>query len=69
MIKACDTFGQETYERLRVKAIVLTLRFTALRIGDVSLLARDRISKDGDQWRIFIRTEKSGQPGVLTGAS
>ena len=65
MVKACDTFGQRTYERLRARAILLTLRYTALRIGDVSLLARDRISKDGDQWRIFIRTEKSGQPVFL----
>jgi len=29
------------------------------------MLARDRISRDGDQWRIFLRTEKSGQPVFL----
>ena len=45
--------------------MILTLRYTALRIGDVSMLARDRISRDGDRWRIFIRTEKSGQPVFL----
>ena len=65
MLKACDTFGQKQYERLRARAMVLTLRYTALRIGDVSMLARDRISRDGDRWRIFIRTEKSGQPVFL----
>lgn len=65
MLKACNSFGKSQYERLRVRAMILTLRYTALRIGDVSLLARDRISKDGEQWRIFLRTEKSGQPVFL----
>jgi len=45
--------------------MILTFRYTALRIGDVSGLARDRISRDGDKWRIFLRTEKSGQPVFL----
>ena len=45
--------------------MILVLRYTALRIGDVALLARDRISRDGDRWRIFLRTEKSGQPVFL----
>jgi integrase/recombinase XerD len=45
--------------------MILTFRYTALRIGDVSMLARDRISRDGDRWRLFIRTEKSGQPVFL----
>jgi integrase len=44
---------------------LFTLRYTALCIGDVSLLAIDRIRRDGEQWRIFIRTEKSGQPVFL----
>jgi site-specific recombinase XerD len=65
ILKACDSFGKSTYERLRARAIVLTPRYTALRIGDVSLLARDRISRDGDRWRIFLRTEKNGQPVFL----
>jgi hypothetical protein len=29
------------------------------------MLARDRISPDSDRWRIFLRTEKSGQPVFL----
>jgi len=65
ILKACDHFGKSQYERLRARAMVLTLRYTALRIGDVSLLARDRISRDGDRWRVFLRTEKSGQPVFL----
>lgn len=65
MLKACDCFGRSQYERLRARAILLTLRYTALRIGDVSLLAKDRISLEGDRWRIFLHTEKSGQPVFL----
>lgn len=65
IIKACDSFGKTQYERLRARAMMLTLRYTALRIGDVSMLARDRISRDEDRWRIFLRTEKSGQPVFL----
>lgn len=65
ILEACETFGKSAYERLRARAMILTLRYTALRIGDVSLLARDRISRDGDRWRIFLRTEKSGQPVFL----
>jgi integrase/recombinase XerC len=65
MVLACDRIGNKQYEQLRARAMILTLRYTALRIGDVSMLARDRISRDGDRWRIFIRTEKSGQPVFL----
>jgi site-specific recombinase XerD len=65
ILKACSGFGRGAYERARTKAMILTLRYTALRIGDVAMLARDRISKDSDRWRIFLRTEKSGQPVFL----
>ena len=65
IIDACNLFGQSAYERLRARGMILVLRYTALRIGDVALLARDRISRDGDRWRIFLRTEKSGQPVFL----
>src|SRR5271157_724058 len=65
IIAACDKFGQTVYERLRALAMILVLRYTALRIGDVAMLARDRISRDGHRWRIFLRTEKSGQPVFL----
>jgi site-specific recombinase XerD len=65
IIKACDLIGRTPYERRRAKAMVLTLRYTALRIGDVAMLARDRISEAGNRWRIFLRTEKSGKPVFL----
>ena len=45
--------------------MILTLRYTALRIGGVAMLARNRVSRDGDRWRIFLRTEKSGQSVFL----
>ena len=65
IIKACDTIGRGSYERLRDRAMILTLRYTALRIGDVAMLARDRLSKESGKWRIFLRTEKSGKPVFL----
>src|ERR1700674_3547214 len=41
--------------------------FTALRIGDVAMLARDRVSWDAgsERWRMFLRTEKTGAPVFL----
>jgi len=65
IIKACDGIGRGPYERLRARAMILPLRYTALRIGDVALLGRERISHDGGRWRIFLRTEKSGKPVFL----
>jgi len=58
IIDACSTFGLYGYERKRALAIVLTLRFTALRISDIALLRRDRISHTESGWRIF-RTVKN----------
>jgi len=65
IIAACDVIGRGPYERLRARAMILTLRYTALRIGDVALLGRERVSKDAGRWRIFLRTEKSGKPVFL----
>jgi len=65
IIAACDVVGKAPYERLRAKAMVLTLRYTAIRLGDVAMLARDRIGQDGKRWRIWLRTEKSGKPVFL----
>jgi integrase len=47
--------------------MVLLLRFTALRIGDVIMLSRDRVTWDPDseRWRVFLRTEKTGSPVFL----
>jgi integrase/recombinase XerC len=67
ILAACDTFGRGPYERARARGMVLLLRYTALRIGDVAMLARDRVSWDAERerWRVFIRTEKTGAPVFL----
>jgi integrase/recombinase XerC len=65
MIQAANRIGRGPYERLRASAMVLTLRYTALRIGDVAMLSRDRVSKDRGRWRIFLHTEKNGKPVFL----
>lgn len=65
IIKACDAIGRGPYERLRARAMILTLRYTALRIGDVALLERNRLSRESGRWRIFLRTEKSGKSVFL----
>ena len=65
IIRACDVMGRGPYERLRARAMILALRYTALRMGDVALLSRDRLSRESGRWRIFLRTEKSGKPVFL----
>jgi len=67
ILAACDTFGRGAYERARARAMILLLRYTALRIGDVAMLARDRVTCDAENklWRIFLRTEKTGSPVFL----
>jgi len=61
IIAACDGIGKAAYERLRARAMVLLLRYTALRISDVATLRRDRI-RDGE---VFLRTAKNGKPVKL----
>jgi site-specific recombinase XerD len=57
ILAACEGIGRGPYERLRARAMVLLLRYTALRIADVALLSRDRV-RDG---QINVRTMKTGQ--------
>jgi site-specific recombinase XerD len=57
ILAACDTIGQQPYERLRARAMALLLRYTALRIGDVALLRKDRIRRG----EIYLRTLKNGK--------
>jgi integrase len=59
IIGACDTFGLHPYERARAKGMVLTLRYTALRIGDIALMRRDRISREGKKWQVFLHAGKN----------
>lgn len=56
IIAACDAIGRTSYERLRARAMVLLLRYTALSISDVATLARDRV-RDGE---ILLRRQKTG---------
>jgi integrase len=67
ILAACDTFGRGPYERARARGMILLLRYTVLRIGDVAVLVRDRVGWDAERerWRIFIRTEKTGSPVFL----
>ena len=57
ILMACDDFGRGPYERLRARAMVLLLRYTALRISDVALLEKARV-RAGE---ITVRTMKSGK--------
>jgi len=43
IIAACNQIGRGAYERLRARAMILLLRYTALRIGDVAMMERSRI--------------------------
>ena len=74
ILAACDRIGGAkykrtvaVYERLRAKAMILLLRHTALRISDVCTLRRDAITWDEEcgRWRVFLRTQKSGEPVYL----
>lgn len=65
IIAATAEFGRNDYERRRARAMVLTIRFTALRISDVAVLKRDRISMQDGRWVIFIRTTKNNKPVFL----
>jgi len=44
---------------LRLRAFILTLRYTGLRIGDVTRLSTDQLDERG---RIFLYTQKTGTP-------
>jgi Phage integrase family len=55
VVKACDEYGGN---KERIKAFVLTMRYTGLRIGDAIRLSRSQVA-DG---RVFVRTAKTGQP-------
>src|SRR5690606_19237760 len=58
IVRACDTFGKSEYERRRARAMILLLKYFALRVSDVATLSRDRI-KNGALW---VRALKNGKP-------
>mgnify|MGYP001197274776 FL=1 len=55
IVKACDSYGGN---QERMRAFVLTMRFTGLRIGDAIRLSKSQVT-DG---KVFVRTAKTGQP-------
>jgi len=74
ILATCDLIGGgrshqagPNYERLRARAMVLVLRYTALRVSDVCTLCRDAISWDQEKgtWRALVRTQKTGEPVYL----
>jgi integrase len=63
-LAATEKLGRTAYERLRALALLLLLRYTAMRISDVALLERSRV-RDG---QIFVRATKNGKPIFLPAA-
>jgi site-specific recombinase XerD len=58
IIAACDQIGQDPYERRRARAMVLLMRYYALRRSDVAMLRRDAVRAG----RITLDTFKNGKP-------
>ncbi len=74
ILAACDRIGGgiynrsgARYEQLRARAMVLLLLHTAIRISDAATLGKDRVSWDpeGNTWRVFLYTQKTGDPVYL----
>src|SRR5688572_10870422 len=65
ILKACDEFSlsgiYKDKNRVRIKALVLLMRHSGLRIGDAVLLKRERIVNG----RLFLHTQKTGTPVYL----
>ena len=56
-LRACDEVeGVSPRERLRLRALILLLRFSGLRISDAVTLSRERLKAD----RLFLYTAKTG---------
>jgi integrase len=60
IVAACDEYPQRNAwghdNRARVKALVLTLRYSGMRIGDVVGLQKSHLKSD----KLFLNTQKSG---------
>jgi integrase len=57
ILKACDSFNGNGD---RIRALANLMLATGLRIGDASTISRDRFVKDGDGWKVILRTVKTG---------
>ncbi len=62
ILKACDRYPQHNAyghdNRARIRALVLALRYTGLRIGDAVGLRKQHLTGD----KLMLRTQKSGTP-------
>jgi integrase len=57
ILKACETFNSNTE---RIKALTDLMIASGLRIGDAATISRDKFVKDGDGWKLELRTAKTG---------
>jgi len=57
VLKACRTFNGNGD---RIKALTELMLATGLRIGDAATISRDRFVKEGKEWKLELRTAKTG---------
>lgn len=57
ILKACETFNGNGG---RIKALTELMLWSGLRIGDAATISRDKFVKDGDGWKLELRTAKTG---------
>jgi len=57
ILKACDVYPDKA-NRVRLRALVLLLRYSGRRIRDAATLSRNRIQGD----KLFLYTAKTGTP-------
>jgi integrase len=57
LVPACDIYPDKT-NAVRLRALVLLLRYSGLRIRDAATLGRNRIQED----KLFLYTAKTGTP-------
>jgi site-specific recombinase XerD len=57
ILAACDTFNGNGE---RIRALTVLMLASGLRIGDASTISRDRFVKVGSDWKLTLRTAKTG---------
>jgi site-specific recombinase XerD len=57
ILTACKTFKGNGE---RIRALTQLMLVTGLRIGDASTISRDKFVKDGKNWKLELRTAKTG---------
>lgn len=61
ILSALDDYPDKE-NRIRLRALILLLRYSGLRLGDAVTLTRDRIDKNN---KLFLRTAKTGTKVVV----